>query len=95
MDEQPAYIKTVHVERSYTYTVHGDGSASPASESSPGYTVREETSTSYAAPVESQAQPSTGEHGPQCRDPDVAYMQSPHGIVKIVEAVSDFFVLII
>ena len=93
MDEpstQPAYIQTVHVER-HVYTVHKDSPApAPTVEISPGYTVREET-TSYIVHGDSSPSqvPTSTDHEPMCQQPDIGYVKSPGGILKIVEAVSN------
>jgi len=92
---QPAYIQTtteVHVERSYTHTAHGDDTSPPAptiDNSSPAYTVRQTettTTTSYSRQHDDTVDTPAATPG-DC-SPDVAYLKSLGGMLKIIEAVS-------
>jgi len=62
----------------YNQAVYGQSSSTP----SPAPAVV------YVQSSYSPAPPHAGVHGPTVQPPDIAYLKSPGGIVKIIEAVS-------
>ena len=57
--------------------------------------VHGESSCSYTPAPTDSTPAATSERGPVVRGPDIAYLKSPAGIARIIEAVSEAYHLII